>query len=404
MKITILKLGWEFPPNSWGGLGNACYGLVKGLIHNGIKVKLVLPNKQKSFLNDCKIIHAPAIKHNIEKKYSKETSIKKKIYNTLYTNLFKRVSHYTTSCRNISDVENFDIIHAHDWMTFKAAIKIKKSKNKPLIVHVHSTEVDRQGINNIKKEIYNIEKNGMEIADKIIAVSNFTKKRIIKYYKISPKKIEVIHNAITLKRSGCNKKEIDKIKNLIKKQSEKINTNKKKFKVLFLGRLTAQKGPGYFIDTAHKILQSKNNVEFIVVGDGDMKNKIIKKATKLGISKNIIFTGYLQGCQIDSIYKLADVYVMPSVCEPFGLAPLESMKNGTPVILSKDAGVCEIIKNCLKVNYWNINQMAKKVIQLLESPLLHKKLSINGKKEIKKISWNKTAQKCKVLYKQILQN
>ncbi len=406
MKLKILKLGWEFPPNNWGGLGVACYGLVKGLINNDVKVTLVLPNSQKSNLKNCNIVSAQtdlitSNKNLIFDKH-KTISVKKKIYNNLYSNLHKKISNYAKFCTDFVVTQNFDLIHAHDWMTLKAAVKIKKISGKPLVIHVHSTEIDRQGKDRAKKEIYKIEKIGMQEADCIIAVSNFTKKRIVKYYKIDPKKIKVVHNAISFEDRNFNNNNSIMQDPLLQKKLDKIFSSKN-FKVLFLGRLTAQKGPKYFLSAAHKILQHRDDVEFIVAGDGDMKSKLIKKSAELKISKKIIFTGFLRGEQIDKIYKAADVYVMPSVCEPFGLAPLEAMKNGTPVVLSKDAGVCEIIKNCLKVDFWNTGQIKNKVIQLLDSPQLYKKLVEQGKKEVHNFSWNTAAQKCVKIYMEMKQ-
>jgi len=378
MKKRILVLGWEFPPNSWGGLGTACYGLVKGLLENGAEVSLMLPNKQKSLLKNLKIISASDL--NIKKKTGKAKESKfssKRIFNNLYTALIRKINFYTKASLELIYHTDFDLIHAHDWMTFKAAIQLKKLTGKPLVVHVHSTEVDRQGKSDAKKRIYNnekkkrvydIEKAGMLYADKVITVSNFTKKRIEKFYGIDGKKIKVVHNAIL-----CNQKETKKSVPLPKKV-DKIFQGKLPI-VLFLGRLTAQKGPEYFISLAHKVLQKQQKVRFVVVGDGDMKDKLKKRVKRLGINKNVLFTGYLQSFLVDKIYQASYMYVMPSVCEPFGLAPLEAMRNKVPVVLSKDCGVCEIINNCVKVDYRNIDQMADKVIKLLDFPKLHRKLA-----------------------------
>jgi len=190
MKKKVLKLGWEFPPNSWGGLGVACCGLVKGLFNCGAKVKLVLPNKQKNYFKNCELLYART-------DFSKDLGIKKNIYQNLYTNLFRRVYCYARSCEQIACENDFDVIHAHDWMTFKAAIRVKQISKKPLVVHVHSTEIDRQGKGDIKQRIYDIERSGMQEADCVIAVSNFEKQRIIKYYDIPAEKISIVHNAIS---------------------------------------------------------------------------------------------------------------------------------------------------------------------------------------------------------------
>lgn len=396
MKKTILKLGWEFPPIAWGGLGKACYGLVKGLTKQEMHIKLVLPNAQETHIKGCTIIHAPTCE-KITSTSRTNPSIKKEIYNNLYTNLFKRVATYAQSCKQIAHTKEFDIIHAHDWMTCKAAINIKKITSKPLILHIHSTEVDRQG-KNIKKVIYNIEKKAMRAADKIIAVSNYTKKRIAKFYDIPRHKIEVVHNAPTLSEERCTQKKVIAVKDFLLK---KTHVHQDTFKVLFLGRLTAQKGPEYFLKAARKILQQHKAVEFIMAGDGDMTSKLKKKVRKTNMQKHVTFTGYLRGCQIDQAYQLADVYVMPSVCEPFGLAPLEAMKNGTPVIVSKNAGVCEVITNCLKINYKSPNNIAKTIIKLVQSKELQQKLSEGGKREIKKLNWEKAAQRCVAVYRSL---
>ncbi|MBD3231755.1 glycosyltransferase [Candidatus Dependentiae bacterium] len=389
MAITVLKLGWEFPPNNWGGLGVACYGVVGGLIENQIKVILVLPNKQKNILKKCKLIHAKSLKNDKKNE---------NVYKNLYTNLFNRINYYAKSCQKLVEKEKFDLIHAHDWMTFKSAIKLKKITGKPLVVHVHSTEVDRQGYKNKKQKIYDIEKNGMQLADKVFAVSNYTKKRIIRYYKIDPNKIEIMHNAISI-TNGKNKL---KIENEIKKRSlEKIKASRNK-KILFLGRLTAQKGPEYFIKAALKVLQHRKDVEFIIAGDGDMKSKLQKEVHNLGISKKVFFAGFLKGDLVDLAYKISDIYVMPSVCEPFGLAPLESIKNNTPVIISKNAGVCEVINNCLKINFSNTEQIANQILKLINSPDLYKSMVEKGRKEINKLTWDCTAQKCIKIYKQLV--
>jgi glycosyltransferase involved in cell wall biosynthesis len=369
MKIKILKLGWEFPPFSWGGLGVACSGLIAGLEEKGIDVELVLPNSTQV----------------ITKKLSK-----KKIFTALYEDLDKKIESYVLMCRKIpiSILKKIDLIHAHDWMTYKAAIQLKKISKKPLILHVHSIEFDRNGRNNINHNICEVEKAGMECADRIIAVSNFTRERISRHYGIKLSKISVVHNGINL--------------NSINKKTRMVQKNRCKKKVLFLGRLTSQKGPAHFIAAAYKILQRKKNIEFIIAGDGDLKKSLIRQVKALKMNSKVKFVGFLPHTKIDEAYKMADVYVMPSVCEPFGISPLEAMKNGTPVVLSKDAGVCEIIKNCLKIDFWNVTEIADKVIKLLESDKLYQKLSIEGKEEVNNFSWDLAAEKCINIYKDVL--
>ena len=406
MQLKILMLGWEFPPYSWGGLGTACNGLVRGLTKNDIKVDLVLPYNHTTDIKKCNIICAQTdlVKYNTYKK----SYLKKKIYNNLYTNLPKKISHYTKSCSIIAKLNNFDLIHAHDWLTFKAAIKLKKISRKPLIVHIHSTEFDRNGKKNIKKNIFNIEKKGMQFADKIITVSDFEKKRIIKYYGIDSKKIEVVHNAIITQKETIipNKVNIDNYPSL--KKIQKISTKKTKI-ILFLGRLTFQKGPEYFIQAAQFYLNNHKNIDgesvhFVVAGDGDMKYKLKKLSTKLGLGKNITFTGFLKKDEVNWILNIADIYIMPSVYEPFGIAPLEAMLNKTSVIISKNAGVGEIIKNCIKVDYNDPQKIAYEIANLLENNNLQQKLITNGLAEAKQINWSTSATKCINIYKKTLIN
>ena len=414
MAIKILKLGWEFPPNSWGGLGVACYGLTQGLSNNGATVSLVLPHEQITDIKKCKILCAPVDLHKNfvlrqasayaeasadrqdERKETSEKNVvnkfsKNKVYKNLYTDIFSKVSRYAKNCQNVALTQDFDVIHAHDWLTFKAGMKIKKLTKKPLFVHVHSIEFDRCGEKKGCKKIIDIEKKGMQVADCIMAVSNCTKERIIKYYDISADKIFVVHNAISSKSVDNHP------------EREQEFSSKTKPKVLFLGRLTVQKGPEYFLKAAHKILQQKDNIEFVIAGSGDMKNKLVRLTKKLGIEESVTFTGFLQGEEIDNMYRQADVYVMPSVYEPFGLTPLEAMRNGVPVIVSKCAGVCEIIKNCFKVDFWNTDDIAQKVLCLLNNSKLREDFSVNGKKEVSKFSWDNAAEKCIKIYKNWLE-
>ncbi|MBD3273105.1 glycosyltransferase [Candidatus Dependentiae bacterium] len=397
MQLKILMLGWEFPPYSWGGLGTACYGLIKGFSKTDIKINLILPYKHKTNIKNCSISCAKTdlVKFN---KY-KNNQLKQKIYNNLYTNLSKKITYYAKSCSLLAKQKKFDLIHAHDWLTFKAAIKLKKQTRKPLIVHIHSTEFDRKGEKNIKKEIFNIEKKGMEYADKIITVSLFEKKRIIKYYKINPNKIEVVHNAIVINKKHSKKETIENLSPL--KKIQKISEKQSKI-ILFLGRLTFQKGPEFFIKSAKKILKQKKNVHFVIAGDGDMKNKLKKLSNKLGLNKNITFTGFLKKDKVNWILKKSDIYVMTSIYEPFGIAPLEAMINKTSVIISKNAGVGEIIKNCIKVDYNDTQKISKETIKLLNNETLYKKIIEKGQAEANKINWSTAAEKCKNIYKNLL--
>ena len=397
--MKVLMFGWEFPPKNTGGLGTACYGLTKNLSEQA-DITLVLPkyNGNHSFLNkvisgDVKInvkkrkissLLVPYLtKESYDKKYQQHISKNKNQNEDYGENLFEEVKRFAKNSSNIALTEEFDVIHAHDWMTFEAGIIAKKRSGKPLVVHVHATEYDRTGGNGVNPYVYNLEKKGMKKADKVITVSNFTKNKVIENYGINPEKIKVVHNGVELETYNGN---IPSIGN------KKI--------VLFLGRLSLQKGPDYFIEAAKKISEKKDNVLFVVTGKGDMKHDMIKKAADLGIGDKVLFTGFVD--DVRKVYSMADVYVMPSVSEPFGLTPLESLTNGTPVIISKQSGVSEVLNHCLKVDFWDIDNLTNKVLSVLRYKELHSCLKRNGKKDIEKITWKKASKKCMEVYKEIM--
>ncbi len=415
--IRVLMFGWEFPPKSTGGLGTACFGLTKGLVNAGIYVSFVLPSSD-NFQSHVNVLAAfknkeilfRTVKSNLTpymtaSEYSRSfmKNINHPEFSSLYgSNLFEEVERYSEEATIIAIDEfqknGFDIIHCHDWLTFQAGINTKKATGIPLIVHIHATEFDRTADHGVNQYVYEIEKQGMLYADKIIAVSNYTKLKIMRYYGISPEKICVIHNAVDSTESLGHSKE-----NFPIKKHEKI--------VLYLGRLTIQKGPDHFLNAAKKVLDYENNkirrglqgdsIKFIIAGTGDMEHLMIEKAADLGISQNVLFAGHLSGSQVDRAYKMADLYVMPSVSEPFGITPLEAARNKTPVIISKQSGVSEVLKHCFKVDFWDIDEMANKIIALLKYKELHQEISDNSYNEVKKFSWNKTAEKCIKLYKEL---
>lgn len=397
--MKVLMFGWEFPPYSSGGLGTACYGLTKGLANQGVDVTFVIPmapddakaehvrllaaNNLKNVR--VKVVDSALVAYISSEEYKEMLkNIPSKEKRNMYgKNLFDEVYRYSQKARLIAKHEDFDVIHAHDWMTFKAGIEAKKASGKPLVIHVHATEFDRTGGNGVHQYVYDVEKEGMMAADKIIAVSNFTKNKIIQHYGINPEKIEVIHNAVEFS-------DYDEGMDFGIKRNDKV--------VLFLGRITLQKGPDYFLYAAKKVLEIEKNVKFIVAGSGDMEPFIIEKAAELGIADNVLFAGFLKGKEIDKAYKMADLYVMPSVSEPFGITPLESMRNGTPVIISKQSGVSEVINHCLKVDFWDINELASKIIGVLTYNELSHSLRENGLTEVRSFDWNERARRCIEVY------
>lgn len=393
--------GWEFPPFHSGGLGTACYGLTKALSKKNIDVIFVMPRAPDvSKAEFVKIISADDLSRikiwdivsplsaymTQEEYYRKILSFGKGGSSGMYSqNLFEEVYKYALKAKAIAAKEEHDVIHAHDWLTFKAGIEAKKVSSKPLVVHVHATEFDRTGGNNLNQSVYDIEREGMHAADKIIAVSEFTKRKIVEHYDISSDKVVVVHNAVEFDQEEAQNEEDFGIK-----KHDKI--------VLFLGRITIQKGPDYFLYAAKKILDYDENVRFIIAGSGDMQPFIIEKSAELGISDKVLFAGFLRGKDIDRAYKMADVYVMPSVSEPFGITPLEAMRNNTPVIISKQSGVSEVIKHCLKVDFWDVDELANKIISVLKYNNLKEALKENAYSEVKKFSWMEPAEKCIDVY------
>jgi glycosyltransferase involved in cell wall biosynthesis len=429
--MKVLMFGWEFPPHISGGLGTACYGITKGLSKfNDVEVLFVVP---KSFGDEdqsaVRIIGASDVyisKRNIELKgFEKEMSlievdsklipysgpeeyfrlINKYGSNSRHLiegefegqfafsgaygpNLFTEIYNYSIVASAIALDNEFDIIHAHDWLTFPAGIAAKEASGKPLIVHVHATDFDRSG-GNVNSKVYEIERQGMLAADKVITVSNWTRDMVINKYGINPEKIITVHNAVE------PISDLDKI-SIRKGISDKI--------VTFLGRITFQKGPEYFIEAAHKVLKKMDNVRFVMAGSGDMMNKMVLRAAKLGITNRFYFTGFLTGDDVYHMYSISDVYVMPSVSEPFGIAPLEAIQSNVPVIISRQSGVSEVLNHAIKIDFWDIDAMADAIYGILNYPALSTMFRKYGKQEVDKLKWETSALNIREVYVSLLRN
>lgn len=391
--------GWEFPPFNSGGLGTACYGITKALSGKGVQVNFVMPrtvNVKEDFLNlistnlpkiKIKEIDSLLVSYITSQNYRRRFLELDKDVRTFYcSNLIEEVYRYAVAAEGIARDVRHDIIHSHDWMTFPAGIAAKRISGKPLVVHVHSTEFDRSAGHGVNPEVYKIEREGIEKADRVIAVSRYTKDKIMRNYNIDGSKIDVVYNAI--------------YKNEFSSQSDcksQFNFMGKKI-VLFLGRLTLHKGPDYFLSAAKKVLDRNNNVIFVIAGSGDMEHQVIEQASEMGIADKVLFTGFLRDAQLRKIYKMANLYVMPSVSEPFGITPLEAIASGTPVIVSKQSGVSEVLDHCLKVDFWDVNEMANKIISVLENQELEDCLCGNSFKEIDKLRWEFSADRIIDIY------
>jgi glycosyltransferase involved in cell wall biosynthesis len=310
------------------------------------------------------------------------------IANNYGGNIFSAVNQYAEKALMIAETDNFDVIHAHDWMTYPAGVSVSQKSCKPLVVHVHSTEFDRSG-EHVNQEVYNIERRGMHAATKIIAVSNFTKNIILKHYGIPSEKVSVVHNAVEHNGNGNG--------------TPHASLDSKDRIILFLGRITMQKGPEYFLAAAKKVLQVVNNVKFVMVGSGDMMHRIVELAANLGIGHKVLFTGFLSGSDVDRAYQMADLYVMPSVSEPFGISSLEAMNRNVPVLISNQSGVAEVVTHALKVDFWDIDEMASKMIAVLQRPPLKETLRKNGFHESCKFKWEDSATKVMEVYKEVIE-
>jgi glycogen(starch) synthase len=418
-------LGWEFPPYSVGGLGVACHGLAKGLIKNGNTVKVVLPKAPPSTNKNLKLIGT----HNIDipdsfaysAKFLKQINVDSylapymdaKEYTTVLQkesqtktfikgekgepeistdalygkNIYSEVYRYANKIGTIAKTESFEVIHAHDWMTFPGGIIAKKISGKPLVIHIHNTAFDRSGGNPNPKE-YDIEYEGFHAADKVIAISNFVKNTLVSKYALPPSKIAVVHNGID--------SETYTYKPTVSKMSQKDKI------VLFAGRVTIQKGPDYFVKAAKKICEKRDDVKFVLAGPGDMLDRMINMSAELGISDKFIFTGKYTKEEGERLMSMADVFVMPSISEPFGLVPFEAMIQKTPTVISKQSGVSEVLANTLKVDFWDINQLASKIMAVLDYPALHQQISEYGEQEVKIHSWDKAASKCVGVFNSVI--
>ena len=403
-------LGWEFPPFFAGGAGIVCSELSKALNNLGVEVTFVMPNgpeKEIEELNSKKGLLKIKTTSSLGKKIkvktvdtiltpyigweeysSKYELLKRKNQQNPYgSNLQEEVERFAELIEELVKDEEYDVIHAHDWVTFLAAAKLKQKTGKPLTIHVHITEFDKSGGNYASPYIYGLEKLGMDEADTIIAVSNKVRERVIHNYYQNPNKIRVVHNAAT------------PMNDMIYEGKELKGDNKM---VLFAGRITLQKGPEYFVEAARLVLQKNPKVKFVIAGTGDLLPKIMDDVENKGLRSNFVFTGFYTRDEAEKIFSMADVFVMPSVSEPFGVVPFEAQIKKTPTIISKQSGIAEILKHALKVDFWDTREMANKILSLLEYSELHGEIQENGYLEAKAATWEEPAKKCIKIYEELI--
>lgn len=459
--MRILMLGWEFPPHISGGLGTACHGIVSGLgkipdtkvifvvpkvfgdekagnavfagankyleRHSTIqnrRVRAVVPIQDQPliYVETASMLHPYMQAEQIEKILIKkhidpesvwfdsdgrmmhldkgnkrevkldfndlqdveETPQKFEFTGKYTSNLYTETGMFAKVSEQLAQGYDFDVIHAHDWLTYEAGIAIKKATGKPLVIHVHATEYDRSG-GTVNPRVFNIEKHGIDEADAIITVSNLTKDICVEKYGADPDKITTVYNAVDFRPDRHEVR---------KRDGEKI--------VTFLGRITFQKGPEYFLRAAYKVLQRAGNVRFVMAGNGDMYHSMIREAARLRIADRFHFTDFLNRDEVRQLFSISDVFVMPSVSEPFGIVPLEALKSGVPVIISNQSGVSEVLKHALKVDYWDVDSMADAIYALVKYPALNKFFVTHGREEVDQMKWDRCAEEIYEVYKTII--
>lgn len=419
-------LGWEFPPFISGGLGTACLGLTRAMDRLGMPVTFVLPRAKPfrlaagqpvpiasprkngaslgfNHVRICPVAAGLTPYADPSKPTAAATATlcpqtatghqlaendERDGQDNYGGDMYAEVQRFADKVVALAEDEEFDLIHAHDWMTFPAGVALAAYCGKPLVIQVHSTEFDRSG-EHVNQYVYDIERRAMHTAAKIIAVSNYTRNIILSRYGVTPEKVEVVYNGVEF--SHPNE---PFVRHNWPTQADKI--------VLFLGRITMQKGPEYFLQAARKVLDKVGNVKFVMAGDGDMLYRMIELAAELDIGHQVLFTRFLRGDDVDKAYQMADLYVMPSVSEPFGIAPLEALSNNVPVLISKQSGIAETIRNALKVDFWDINEMANQMIAVLRHPPLQEVLRAEGHKEAFRFRWEDSAARMNEIYHETL--
>ena len=414
--MKALMFGWEFPPHILGGLGTASYGLTKGMAENGdMDITFVIPkpwgDEPKDFARIIGANCTPVAWRDVNMDYVNSRignvmdpqfyfNLRDHIYsdfNYMNTNdlgciefaggypenLIEEINNYSIVAGVIARTVDCDIIHSHDWLTYPAGIHAKQVTGKPLVIHVHATDFDRSR-GNVNPTVFNIERDGMLHADHIITVSNLTRRTVIEKYGIPAEKVTTVHNAVEP----------------LSKELLELEVPPKQSKVVtFLGRITMQKGPEYFVEAAAQVLSKVHDVQFVMAGSGDMMEKMIRLAARRNIADRFHFTGFLKGKQVYEMLKASDVYIMPSVSEPFGISPLEAMQMGVPSIISKQSGCAEILDNVIKVDYWDTNAIADAIYSIISYPGMYNQLRDNGLAEVNEIVWKKAGAKVIDIYK-----
>ncbi len=403
--MRVLTFGWEFPPQKNGGLGVACFGLTRELLNDGIEVIFVLPKTQDTtgaarflFADQERLVKMVYTDISL-KPYMQGDSTVDVIVGYDSTGkpiirsrtILEEAHRFAHQASLIAQSEEFDVIHAHDWTSYLAGVAAKKASGKPLILHVHATSFDQAAGNNVDPSIYKIETECFAEADKVVTVSQYTKNIVVQKHNVPAEKVEVIHN-------GCDMFEpavLPPTLAELKRQGKKI--------VLYHGRISIQKGVDHFIRAARKVVDVDPDVVFVISGSGDMTTQIIEQVGEMRLSQNVRFAGALWDEERDCMYQSADLMVMPSVSEPFGLVPLEALQHGTPAVISKQSGVAEVLSHALKVDFWDVDEMANQILSSLRYPVIRQQMVKEGREQMRGMSWKVAAGKLQLLYRSLLQ-
>jgi glycogen(starch) synthase len=408
--VRVLELGWEFPPRISGGLGTACEGIVRGLRAQGVDVLLVLPRLAGGeeaagthFVSaadleaaaprrpvhdrgalDVRAVASPLRPYQTRASYDEAADAAPAPLQGGYgAHLGDEVERYAAVVGELAARERFDVVHAHDWMTFPAGVRAQDASGRPLVVHVHASEYDRCGAD-ADPAIVAVEALGLARADRVVCVSHYTRNVVLAHYDVDPAKVEVVHNAVRRADAPVRAEEETPGRPL---DPSGPPAPDRPPTVLFLGRLTRQKGPAFFLEAAGLVHAARPDVRFLVAGDGDLKASLVEASAERGLARNVFFTGFLGPEDVERAYAAADVYVMPSVSEPFGIAPLEALSLDVPVIVSRQSGVAETLPSAPKIDYWDVRDLASKVLMLLERPDLRRALVDSGRQEIAALRW-----------------
>ncbi len=404
MSYNVLMFGWEFPPHNSGGLGVACKGLAKALARAGCNITFVLPEKMpvsdpdlsfefadvsRNSGNVLELLSEGAYKKPGFTGDSKANNSEPDTNREVELSLIESVRLYGKQARSIARQNDFDVVHAHDWLSYLAGITAKKESGRPLVSHIHATELDRTGGQGANQDVFSIEKQGFQEADHVLSVSQFTKDILTDKYGVKEERVTPAHN-------GIEATPPDSLPPVLKRWKDRGNKV-----VLFLGRQTIQKGPDHFLKAAKRLLSERQDILFVMAGSGDMQEELIELSAQLGIADKVLFPGFVRGDKVDQLYQSADLYVLPSVSEPFGITPLESLLNRTPVLISNQSGVSETLDHALTVDFWDTDAMAHKMDATLRYPVLSETLTRNGHEEVLNLTWDRTAEVCLECYNNV---